>query len=355
MPEAPGDANPGGQLTAARGLLEYLSQAGCRVSTVNSLRRNFPPPSKVAILRAGLRRLVDVLGQLLRGGPTGAVIFAGAYASFYERVAQSLLCKARGVKCVLLIRDGFFPGWMNARPMRRWLVARLLRIPSVVLVQGEAIRQTLISQGAPGGKIGVLPNWLPPGFEIAAQPKHRQSNEPLRLIFVGWLVKEKGIVEFLEAIELLARSRRLERQLLLDIVGGGSLEPDLRARYGDTHHAFVRFHGWQPATRVLQLLDEAHVFVLPSHAEGFPNALLEACARGLAAICTDIGAIADTVVDGTNGQLVPLADPPGIARAIARYLNEPGLLERHSRATLGIVRERHDWQRNLTSLFERFD
>lgn len=113
-----------------------------------------------------------------------------------------------------------------------------------------------------------------------------------------------------------------------------------------------RVRGWMEAGEVRRFLDDMDVFVLPSYYEGFPNALLEAMARGLAVVCTDVGAVPDAVDDGVNGFLVPPKDTAALATAIEHYLRSPELVRDHGRAGLARVTRFHDRDANLKRLFD---
>ena len=65
------------------------------------------------------------------------------------------------------------------------------------------------------------------------------------------------------------------------------------------------------------------VFVLPSHAEGMSNALMEAMAAARPVVATAVGGNTEVVVDGKTGVLIPPADPAAIADAIAALLRDP--------------------------------
>ena len=67
------------------------------------------------------------------------------------------------------------------------------------------------------------------------------------------------------------------------------------------------------------------MFILPSHQEGFSNALLEAMAARLPVVATAIGGNSDAVVDGETGSLVPVRDPRVLAVAILRLAQDPDL------------------------------
>jgi glycosyltransferase involved in cell wall biosynthesis len=88
----------------------------------------------------------------------------------------------------------------------------------------------------------------------------------------------------------------------------------------------VRFLGH--CRDVRPVLEAADLFVLPSHKEGLPNALLEAMAMGLPVVATGVGGTGEVVRDGETGLLVPPADPPALAAALCRLLESASLRER---------------------------
>jgi glycosyltransferase involved in cell wall biosynthesis len=89
-----------------------------------------------------------------------------------------------------------------------------------------------------------------------------------------------------------------------------------------------------PADRVAEL----DVFVLPSRFEGFPLVVLEAMLAGVPVVATDVGAVREAVADGATGLLVAPEDAAGLARAIRRMFDEPGLRARVTEAALARAR-----------------
>ena len=87
----------------------------------------------------------------------------------------------------------------------------------------------------------------------------------------------------------------------------------------------VRFSGWMERLGVEKALSEADVFVLPSWAEGLPNAMIEAMAAGLAVVVSAVGNIPDLVRAGTEALLVGPQDVPALREALKKVIDDPSL------------------------------
>jgi glycosyltransferase involved in cell wall biosynthesis len=90
------------------------------------------------------------------------------------------------------------------------------------------------------------------------------------------------------------------------------------------------------------VLASADVFVLSSRSEGFPVSILEAMAAGLPVVATDVGGIAESVIDGETGLLVPPGDPGALAAALDRLLADSALRQRLGAAGRERVRRHFD-------------
>jgi glycosyltransferase involved in cell wall biosynthesis len=146
------------------------------------------------------------------------------------------------------------------------------------------------------------------------------------LVTVGGLDQPyKGTAVLLDAMSTL---RRRQAAVKLRIVGGGRLMPELQ-RLCDSRglSAHVEFLGQRDLAGVREALDSAHLFVLPSLTEGLPRALLEAMARGLPAVATNVGGIPELLPPDC---LVP----PGDARALAARI-EAMMADSGARRRLG--------------------
>jgi glycosyltransferase involved in cell wall biosynthesis len=137
-------------------------------------------------------------------------------------------------------------------------------------------------------------------------------------IVVANLIGYKGHADLVEALALLEAPPRM------CFVGDGPEREHLAAliearRLGHV----VELRGAVPDAR--ELLAAYQFAVLPSHAEGLPNAVLEAMAAGLPVIATSVGGVPEIVIDGVTGILVPPMAPAELAAAIARIVAGPPL------------------------------
>jgi glycosyltransferase involved in cell wall biosynthesis len=207
-------------------------------------------------------------------------------------------------------------------PGRRLLERVVNRLVTLVVANSQAVAEdTMDDEGLPAHRIAVIRN----GVEI---PEER-SGERVRppglpaggriMVCVANLRQGKGHPDLLAAAaDVLPRFPDVS----LALVGEGNLRAGIEeavARYG--LDARVRLLGRRDD--VPALLAAADLFVLPSHEEGLPNALLEAMAHGVPVIATAVGGTPEAVEDGVSGLLVPPRDPGALAKAMTALLSDP--------------------------------
>ncbi|WP_432507646.1 glycosyltransferase [Kineococcus arenarius] len=153
-------------------------------------------------------------------------------------------------------------------------------------------------------------------FADASAERAARAPGPLRVLFVGRLVPEKGPSVLLDAIAQLRR-RAAADAVQARIVGAGPLESELRRRVRELGlQDVVELLGALPNEELPKQYRWADAFCLPSFAEGVPVVLMEAMATGLPVVTTPVAGIPELVRDGENGFLVP----PGRADALADAL-----------------------------------
>lgn len=162
-----------------------------------------------------------------------------------------------------------------------------------------------------------------------------------RLLTVAALTEKKGHADLLGALAGLTADGGLPR---LDLVGDGELRGALQARAGalGLGHA-VRFLGERPPAEVAELMRQADLFVLPSHFENLPVALIEALASGLPSVATSVGGVPELAQTTPTGLwLTPAGDPAALAAAIGSALAQRDHIDRAALAAATRARFGHE-------------
>jgi glycosyltransferase involved in cell wall biosynthesis len=221
-----------------------------------------------------------------------------------------------------------------ARVLRRRLALRWAFGSShaAVAVSETTQRDMALRLGVPVSGLTVVPNGVPERKGDPARVRTELSLAPgeLLLLAVGNCYERKGHRVLLSALQRLCCDGK-ERRLHLAIAGRGREEARLAALAQDWGIA-ERFHLLGTRTDVPDLLAAADVYVMPSHWEGMPLALLEAMLAGKPCIASNVGGIPEVIPSEEFGLLVPAGDPSALAGAIARLADEPGLREQLGRA-----------------------
>jgi glycosyltransferase involved in cell wall biosynthesis len=152
----------------------------------------------------------------------------------------------------------------------------------------------------------------------------------LRLLFVGRLLEQKGVLDLIRALPMVRQAT--EQELVVAGTGPAAEKVGHLARcLGLEQH--VRLAGYVEGSALRELYAAADVFVLPTWwNEGFPTVLAEAMDAGLAIVTTPTRGAADHLRDGVNALLVPPRNPPALAAAIVRLAQDPQLQRQMGRA-----------------------
>src|SRR5690606_34931013 len=144
-------------------------------------------------------------------------------------------------------------------------------------------------------------------FRVSPEP----DGIPL-VVLAARMLKQKGVMEFVEAARILKSQGHGARFALVGPVDEGNASALTRA----TLASLVRegaVEWWGPRTDMPKVLAQAHVVCLPSYGEGVPKVLLEAAAAGRPIVSTDVPGCREVVEPGLNGLLVPPRDGAALA------------------------------------------
>lgn len=187
------------------------------------------------------------------------------------------------------------------------------------------------------GDYGVAPEKvavLPPGVDLDLwRPDPCRLGWPLRVLFVGGDFARKGGEDLLAVFAGLP-------------AGSAELVLVTRTRVPPLVGVFA-FPDLQPnSPELVALCQSCDVCVLPSHAEAFGIAAVEASALGLPVIATSVGGLPDVVVDGETGFLIQPGDRPALAQLLRRLADDPELRLRLGRAARERAESRFDARAN---------
>jgi colanic acid/amylovoran biosynthesis glycosyltransferase len=269
------------------------------------------------VVRPGL---VGVGAGCLTGRDAGGP-FPVLHAQFARGGALALpLALGLGLRMVVTLHGGDVSkqkNWRGTVLARRWPV--LLREATRFVCVSDSVAEIAGRRGVPPEKLIVLPI----GVEVPDRPPVRR---PVSHLFVGRFVEKKGIVVLADAIR---RLRAGGDQTPVVCVGDGPLRGVLEAVAREVPGVVLT--GWLGGEAVRARMAEAVCLVVPSvvagdgDAEGLPSVIPEAMAQGCLVIGSDQGGIAEAIVQGKTGLLVPAGDAAALADAMHQVGRDPGL------------------------------
>ena len=221
-----------------------------------------------------------------------------------------------------------------------------------ILVPAKDIADFLISRlRVSPEKLAVVHHGVCSGF-VTSRPRPVTPERQSRILYVGQYA-------FIKGPHILART--------LDSILRRHSSATATWVSARTHHHLIRrllhpatanrvsLRDWVPNEQLLNIYDEHGIFVFPSFYEGAGKACLEAMARGLCPIATDVGAMRDYITNGKSGFRVPAGDVEAFASCIDKVLTDFPLCRSMSKAARVAVRTK-TWRRcaqEATAFYQR--
>ena len=277
----------------------------------------------VKIDRSGLNpftdlRLLSDYRRLLKRLRPAAYLGFTIKPNIYGSIAAASL----GIPAIPNV-SGLGTAFIRGGPLQR-IVTQLYRLgfsrAPVVFFQNSEDRQLFIDRRmVREAQARVLPG---SGVDLARFTPAVMPDGPPIFLFVGRLLRDKGVAEFVEAARSLRSMLPQARFQLLGPVDEGN------------RTAITRFQldGWigESAIEYLGTTDDVRPFiaaatavVLPSYREGLPRSLLEAAAMERPLIAADVPGCREVVEDGVNGYLCAVRDANSLASAVHRMAEVP--------------------------------
>ena len=215
------------------------------------------------------------------------------------------------------------------RPLVKRLIRNVLSRPnSKVIIENSDDYNNLISgRFAKRESISLVKG---AGVDTAKFSYTVESVEPVKVIMVARLLRDKGIQEFIDAAEIVKQSNSSVKFLLVgDVDDGNPTSLNTKQLVELKNSQNVEWLGAR--LDIAELLAASHIACLPSYREGLPKSLIEAASVGRAIVATDVPGCREVVTHLINGLLVPPRDSKALAAALLVLINDHELRSKMGR------------------------
>ena len=227
-----------------------------------------------------------------------------------------------------------------------------------IIIQNKYCNSNKLKVIANGSSNGIDTHYFNP--EIFTQQQTISLKNELGImpndfvfIFVGRLVKDKGINELVNAFQKLHNKYNAIKLLLV-----GDYEADLDPLFPETLEAIATNNailstGFQYDVRPYFAVSDALVF--PTYSEGFPNVVMQAGAMGLPSIVTNINGCNEIIIESENGKIIPVKNEKAIFDAMNSFIENDSMLEIMRQNTRKMIVSRYEQNVVWKAILEEYN
>lgn len=342
----------GGILTTCKILLQSSFSENFKLVLIDSTQITNPPPSFPIRLLLAAGRLFKFIVSFYSSCPDAVILFTSSVgSSILEKGLMAWISRTKSLPVFLFPRGAGLIDTVNNSQLQRIWIETCMRGATHILCQGETWQRfATTTLNYPISHAPIIKNWSATTTLLEIGNCRRFVDYLIipTVLFLGWLEREKGIFELLEACrELFYKGCKFK----LIIAGRGHAE-FMSKSFVDSNNlqGDVEFVGWVQGVQKEALLKTADILVLPSWAEGFPNAIIEAMATKVAVIVSSVGNIPDIITDRQEAILIPPKNTRALQSAIGELLKDTSLRREIAERGYVFARENFSVEIGITKL-----
>lgn len=236
---------------------------------------------------------------------------------------------------------------------------------TLIIPEGEGVKNDLLSNGITkkplrvlgyGNVRGVDMNYYSRRPEVVKLAEKLHNDKLFTFVFVGRIVRDKGINELCKAFHRLHERHPQTRCWLV-----GPFEDNLDPISKESRELIERSNsgimsvGPKTGDELLAFYAAADCFVFPSYREGFPNTVLEAGALGLPSIVTDINGSREIIKEGENGMVIPVKDEIALVEAMIKMVEDKDSREQMALNARKIIEDKYEQNFVRSCLYQYYE
>lgn len=182
----------------------------------------------------------------------------------------------------------------------------------------------------------------------------KQEKNKISFLYMGVLVKRKGVIDLLKAIDMINKTNASDLQnVVFNIAGDGEEKINLENFVKENHlNEYVNFLGWIDDKTKEETYLKNDIMILPSYNEGLPMCILEAMSYGMPIITTNVGSIKEAVINEQNGFIFEPGEIEKMANYITSCISNYNLRVKMSKESKNIFLKKFDSNKFYSKLKE---
>lgn len=275
------------------------------------------------------------------------VVICVGYTPFTP-IISFLFCKIFKKPFILWCGTTIQSEQSKKNPFNRFIKKIIIKKSNAYLAYGSYAKDFLIKYGAKDKNIFICSNAVDNEIFFKCTKRYKKKIGQIKkqlevgqnkiILYIGQLIKRKGIFNLLKAFKLV--KKEIQNVSLL-IIGSGPIETKLKQYCRENKLADVLFMGFKQKDELIKHYAIADIFVLPSSNEVWGLVINEAMACGLPIITTNqVGASGDIVKNGVNGYIIEPKDSEMLSKKILKILKNDNLKKQMGKRSRQII---EDW------------